>query len=85
MDDRKSEYINGNKSLCEEDCIFERYEEETAMIHCACLIKFNFPLVTEITIDKEKLYKFMDIKMIANFNVLNCWNLLITKRVRLLR
>ena len=79
MDDRKSEYINGNKSLCEENCIFERYEEETAMVHCSCLIKFNFPLVTEITIDKEKLYKFMDIKMIANFNVLNCWNLLITK------
>ena len=80
MDDRKAQYTDGNNSLCEENCEFDGYEEigeNEKRVYCSCEIKFNFPMITEITIDKEKLYKFMDIKKIANFNVMKCYNLLL--------
>ena len=84
IDDRKNQYIEGNSSLCEENCKFDGYEKEISQVNCACEIKFNFPMITEITIDKDKLYKFMDLKMIANFNVMKCYNLIIDiKRLKI--
>ena len=79
IEDRQKQYIDNNKSLCEEDCTFVAYYEETKKVDCSCGVKFNLPLVSEITIDKNKLYKFMDIKKIANFDVLKCYKLLASK------
>ena len=79
LEDRQKDYIDNNKSLCEEDCNFNGYDQATGKVDCACGIKVNQPLVSEIKIDKDKLYDFMDIKKIANFDVLRCYNLIISK------
>ena len=79
LEDRQNQYIENNKSLCEENCIFVGYDSTTNMVECSCEVKFTLPLISEIKIDKNKLYKFMDIKKIANFDVLKCYKLIISK------
>ena len=77
--DRQKEYIENNQSWCEEDCNFVGYDKETGKVDCSCEVKFTLPLVSEIKIDKNKLYNFMNIKKIANFDVLKCWKLITSK------
>ena len=79
LQDRQQQYIENNKSLCEEDCNFAGYDKQTGKVDCSCEVKFTLPLVSEIKVDKNKLYKFMDIKKIANFDVLRCWKLITSK------
>ena len=79
LQDRQQQYIENNKSLCEEDCNFAGYDKQTGKVGCSCEVKFTLPLVSEIKVDKNKLYKFMDIKKIANFDVLKCWKLITSK------
>ena len=79
LEDRQRQYIENNKSLCEEDCNFAGYDKQTGKVDCSCEVKFTLPLVSEIKVDKDKLYKFMDIKKIANFNVLKCYKLITSK------
>ena len=79
LGDRQNQYIENNKSLCEEDCVFVGYDSKTSVVECSCEVKFTLPLISEIKIDKNKLYKFMDIKKIANFDVLKCYKLLTSK------
>ena len=77
LQDRQQEYAN--KSVCEEDCNFVGYDKQTGKVDCSCGVKFTLPLVSEIKVDKNKLYKFMNIKKIANFDVLKCWKLIFSK------
>ena len=79
LQDRQRQYIDYNKSLCEEDCTFVGYDTTNKRVECSCEVKFTLPLISEIKIDKNKLYKFMDIKKIANFDVLKCYKLIISK------
>ena len=78
--DRREEYINNNMSLCEEDCTFEEYDFNNNKSICSCGFKINIPLISNITIDKNKLYKsFTSFKNIANVNILKCYKLLLQK------
>ena len=79
IEDRQNQYIENNRSLCEEDCFFVGYDSTTNIVECSCEVKFTLPLISEIRIDKNKLYKFMDIKKIANFDVLKCYKLIFSK------
>ena len=79
LDDRQKEYSDNNKSLCEEDCEYVGYDKITKQVECKCEIKINMPLISEIKIDKNKLYKFMNFKKIANFDVLKCTDLVFSK------
>ena len=68
-------------TLCEEDCTFVRYDKINNKSICSCEIKINFPLISEIKIDKKKLYKsFIDIKNIANVYILKCYKILFSKK-----
>ena len=58
---------------------FVGYDTTNKRVECSCEVKFTLPLISEIKIDKNKLYKFMDIKKIANFDVLKCYKLIISK------
>ena len=79
LKDRQAEYIKNNMSLCDDECKFKGFSED-GEVECLCEIKFNLPLVSQITIDKNKLYKFMDIKNIVNFNVMKCFYLLFSQK-----
>ena len=62
--------------VCEEGCQFTEYDfiEERAL--CSCYTKIKLPLISEIKVDKGKLYSnFLNIKNIANIQVLKCINL----------
>ena len=78
-DDRRKEYTLNNKSLCEEDCTYVGYDLINKQVDCSCVVKIDFPFISDIKVDKNKLYKFMDIKKIANFNVLKCYRLVFSK------
>ena len=80
LEDRQKEFAANNRSLCEEDCKFVGYDESTESIECSCDVKLSASLVSEIKIDKNKLYQFMDISQIANFKVMKCIKLLFSKK-----
>ena len=78
--DRQQEFADNNQSLCEEGCEFVKYHYDKDKAECSCNVKTEAPLVSEIKIDKDALYKFIDIKKIANFDVMKCYNLLLDKK-----
>ena len=72
--DRRNEYINNNMSLCENNCEYDNYDNNTKKVLCECFIKVKFPLISEIEINKDKLLKnFKNIKSILNINLLKCY------------
>ena len=74
LKDRQQEYIDNNKFVCEENCIFSRYDTNTRKAICSCEIKVKLPLISEIKFDKKKIYdSFTDIKNIANINIMKCY------------
>ena len=75
--DLQNEYKTKNKMLCEEDC---DYEYSNGLYLCNCEIRDSLPSMSEIKIDKDKLYKFANLKNLVNFGVLKCVNLLGIKR-----
>ena len=79
LEDRQNKYIENNKSLCEEDCTFVEYNTNTKLVKCACSVKFTVPSISEIKVDKDKLYKYIDLKKLANFDVLKCYKLITSK------
>ena len=80
INDRMQEYSDNHKSPCEDSCEYMGYDETIKQIKCSCEIKVDLPLISDIKVDKDKLYKFMKIENIANFEVLKCIKLVLSKR-----
>ena len=53
--DRKDEFMNNNKSYCEEDCKISDYDENERRLKCSCEVKYSLSLISEIKIDKNSL------------------------------
>ena len=78
---RQNEFVNNDMSICEEDCEFTSYDNETKNAICSCYTKINLPTLSEIKVDKEKMFSnFKDIKNIANIKMLTCSHLLFDKK-----
>ena len=75
LEDRLDEFIRYNRSVCDEDCRLVGVDSTGERAECSCEINFNVPFVSQITIDKNKLYKFINIKNIANFKMFVCYKL----------
>ena len=74
LNDRKNEYVENNMTLCEENCELKNYNNTIKKVKCSCEIKIKFPVINEITFDKNKLYNsFTDIKNIMNVKILKCY------------
>ena len=76
LTDVQKEYKDKNMIVCDEGC---KYDYSSDKIGCNCEVQTSFPPMSEIKIDKDKLYKFSNIKNVANFGVLKCLNLLLIK------
>ena len=76
LNDRQNEFMNNNRSLCDEDCKFSGYNIEERRLICSCEIKYSISIISQIKIDKNKLYNFINLKQIANFSVMKCIKLL---------
>ena len=80
LNDRKEDYINGNKAVCQDDCVFLYYDDKNQKAQCSCKVKESSSSVSDMVIDKKKLYKnFIDVKNIANINLMVCYEQLFTK------
>ena len=78
--DRKEEFINKNKTVCQEKCDFTDYDYNTYKAICSCEVKESSSSFAYININKTKLLEnFINIKNIANFNLLVCHNVLFSK------
>ena len=81
LKDRKSEFINNNLTICQDNCILSEYDSIINSVKCSCDVAKSSSLFENIKIDKEKLFKnFIDIKNIANINILVCYKVLFTKK-----
>ncbi len=80
LKDRQNEFVNNNLSICEENCEFTQYDNNTKMASCSCYTKIKLPLISDIKVDKDKLFaNFKNIKNIANFEMLKCIKLFFDK------
>ena len=80
LQERQKNFVENNKTKCEEGCEFKDYDEINKKAICSCMVKINLPLIKEISFDKEKLYNnFVNINNIANFHLMNCYHVLFTK------
>ena len=79
--DRQDDYKNSDIFICEEDCDFISYDTTTKKAVCSCLTKINLPLISDMKVDKKKLFaNFKDIRNIGNFKMLKCYKLLFNKK-----
>ena len=61
---------------CQNGCTFLRFNPDKE-VECSCIVDASQPLVSEMKVDKDMLYKFMDIQSIINFKVMKCYKLLL--------
>ena len=80
LTERQNNFVENNKTKCEENCEFIEYDELNNKVICSCIVKLNLPFIKEIYFDKEKLYeKFVNINNVGNFKLLECYDVLFTK------
>ena len=75
INDRKKEFVEGNKTVCQEDCIFYEYSHNVKKVNCSCQIKqFNITY-KDMNINQTKLYENFDNnnkKDISNIYLTSC-------------
>jgi len=74
--DVQKEYKDKNMLICDEGC---KFNPNGGKGGCSCEVQTTFPPLSEMKIDKDQLYKFANIKNVANFGALKCFNLLSNK------
>ena len=80
LKDRKEEFIEGKKAVCQDGCGFSDYDYKNKKAQCSCEVKETSNDYADMIIDKKKLFKnFIDIKNIANINILKCYKSLFSK------
>ena len=81
LKDRQKEFVDKNKTLCQEDCNFVKYEEETKNAKCSCDIKKSSLSFSDMKINKTKLFQsFVNIESLLNINILKCYKQLKNKK-----
>ena len=81
LKDRKNEFIDYNKTVCQENCVFSEYDYNIPKVKCTCNIPKSSDKFDNIKIDKTKLLKdCIDIRNIANINLLACYKVLFSKK-----
>ena len=82
LKDRQKEFVEGNKTVCQEDCLFADYNYSTSKANCSCIVKESSNGYENMNINKTKLYEnFGEInnkKEISNLKITSC-NVLASK------
>ena len=80
LKDRKNEFINNNKTVCQEDCDFSEYDFNTNNAKCKCKVKESAKSFADMNIDKTKLLNnFINVKNFANLYFMKCYKVLFNK------
>jgi hypothetical protein len=81
LNDRKTEFVENNKTVCQDNCVFSEYDYESQKAKCSCDVVESSSSFADINIDKTRLYNnFVNIKNIANINLLVCYKKLFSKK-----
>ena len=81
LNDRKEEFINNNKTICQEKCIFAEYNDITQKAKCVCDVVEASSSFSNLKIDKSELYKsIIDIRNMVNIKILLCYKKLLCKK-----
>ena len=77
LKDRMNEFIEENKTVCQDNCVFSEYNYSTQKVNCSCKIQKTSSSFRHMNIDPKNLFEsFIDFKNIANINILGCVNTL---------
>ena len=81
LDDRRKEFIDKNKTVCQDNCIFSDYDNNINKAICSCETQKSSNFFDDINIDTNLLYRnFMDINNMANIKILGCYKELLNKK-----
>ena len=81
LEDRRKDFIESNKTICQEDCYFSNYDYESQNAKCLCKVQEFKSFLAGTKIDKDKLYKsFININNIANIKIIKCYKVLFDKK-----
>ena len=69
LDDRKKEFIDNNKTVCQEGCVFIDYDTILEKAKCSCKVT-----------ESSASFRNINIKNIANFKLLSCASVLFSKK-----
>ena len=80
LKDRKKEFIDGNKTVCQEDCDFTGYDYSIQKAKCSCKVKESSNSFEKMNIDRNGFFNGVNFnfKNIANINLLICYKVLFT-------
>ena len=75
LNDRQKEFVEGNKTICQEECSLYHYDYDIKKVKCSCLVKESTNDYNDMNINKTKLYeKFgsKNDKDISNLKITSC-------------
>ena len=74
LKDRQKEFVEGNKTLCQDDCHFSDYDNITQKANCSCNVKETAASVSDMNINSNKLYEIFNRnkKEVSNLGVTSC-------------
>ena len=76
LDDRKKEFFEGNKTVCQEKCDFSHYNYTTQVANCSCQVQESSNYFDEMNINKNELYQSLGYinnkKEVSNIGITSC-------------
>ena len=76
LKDRRNEFIENNMTLCEEKYDLIDYNYFYEKVKCSCEIKTKISPNFDVKFNKKEFYKsFIDIKNIANIDIIKCYKI----------
>ena len=80
MKDRKKEFIDKDRIVCQEGCYFSEYDYNNSKVKCSCNAKKSSLLFVDMYINKEKIIdNFKNINNLINYKFLICYKKLFNK------
>ena len=80
--DRKKNYYNENVTLCEDVCDYEKVNTENKKVFCKCSVKNEVDLANNNFNGEKFLENFYNVKDYTNYQVLTCYKLVFSSRVK---
>ena len=78
--DRRFEFIEYNKTICQENCYFSEYDKINKIVKCSCIGQESAYNFTDMKINETRISEqFDDIKYFLNLNIIFCYKELFCK------
>ena len=78
---RRKEFVENNKTVCQDNCLFSDYDYINQKAKCSCDAQKSSKSFKYMKINTSMLYNnFIDVKNIANINILVCYDKLFSKK-----